>query len=69
MTAAQVERLLFHMPANAERAPTAWRRQFAADMAKRAHWRKWRPSGKQIEVMQGMVDDLFAIRTQEVFEG
>ena len=59
---AQIERLLFHMPACAERARTEWLKRFAADMAKRRHWRNWRPSGKQIDIMQGMVADLFPAR-------
>ena len=59
MSGPQIERLLFHMPVCAERAATAWGRQFAADMAKRAHWRNFKPTRKQVEVMQGLVDDLF----------
>jgi hypothetical protein len=43
-------------------------RDFAADMAKRAHWPNFKPTQKQIEVMQGMVDDLFPQSRQEFIE-
>ncbi len=68
MTGAELERLLFHMPYCASKARTAWLRRFAADMAKRAHWRNWKPTRKQIEVMRGMVADLFSNSMRELIE-
>jgi hypothetical protein len=68
MKGADLERLLFHMPACAQHATTAWAKTFAADMAKRAHWPRWKPSRKQIEIMQGMVNDLFGTSRNEVIE-
>ncbi len=64
----ELERLLFHMPACVQRARSEWMRDFAADMAKRAHWPNFKPTQKQIEVMQGMVDDLFPQSRQEFIE-
>jgi hypothetical protein len=60
MSGPELERLLFHMPVCAQNARTAWAKSFAADMAKRAHWRKWTPTRRQIETMQNMVESLFS---------
>lgn len=68
MTGSEIERLLFYMPVCAEKAATAWLRRFARDMARRAHWRNFKPTHKQIEIMRGMVDDLFGRRTGELIE-
>jgi len=59
-SAAEVERLLHHMPECARQATDGWTRQFASGMAQRARWRNWQPSPKQIRVMRRMVADLFA---------
>lgn len=64
-TPSEVERLLHYMPTCAEKAQNEWARSFAADMAKRANWRKWRPSPKQVAVMRRMVADLFLHRGAE----
>jgi len=68
MRGEELERLLFHMPACAQQARTEWLRRFASDMARRARWRNWKPSNRQIEVMRGMVADLFQHSTGELIE-
>ena len=68
LTDSGVERLLHYMPACAEQATNPWARTFATDMAKRARWKNWRPSPKQAQVMQLMVNDLFANGESEVIE-
>lgn len=56
----EVERLLFHMPSVAERATNEWAKVFATDMARRRHWRGWRPSPKQTAVMCAQMAELFS---------
>ena len=68
MTGPELERLLFYMPVCAEKARTDWLRNFASDMAKRALRRNFKPTPKQIEVMRGMVDDLFGRGREELIE-
>lgn len=65
---AQIERLLHYMPACAREATNEWAANFAADMARRSHWRNWRPSPKQAEIMRQMVAELFANSDCEVIE-
>ncbi|GAB5431046.1 hypothetical protein [Tritonibacter mobilis] len=55
-----VDHLLFYMPRLSRTAGSAWERQFAANMARRARWKNWTPTQKQLEAMQGMVADMFA---------
>lgn len=64
-TPSEVERLLWHMPACAAQAQNEWARSFAVDMARRAHWRRWRPSPKQVAVMRRMVADLFVYGSKD----
>ena len=69
MTEWTLEELFFHMPRLAEKAPSTRERSFAADMAKRAHWRNWRLSKKQHEIMRRMVrETINEDRLMEVVE-
>lgn len=55
-----LEHRFFYMPILARSLESRWERDFAADMAKRAHWKNWHPSHKQNEIMQRMVAEMFA---------
>lgn len=55
-----IEELLFHMPWLSRNAPTAWERSFADGIAKNGRRRNWRPSPKQVAVMERLVSDMFA---------
>lgn len=55
-----LEHLFFYMPQLARSGASQWERDFADSMSKRAHWKNWQPSPKQIEIMQRMVADMFA---------
>lgn len=68
LTAADIERLLFFMPTCAREATNEWARTFATDMAKRAHWRNWRPTAKQAAIMAKMVSELFSDDDGRVIE-
>ncbi len=59
MTGHCVEELLWHMRPLSENAATEWERKFAADMAKRGHWKNWKPSKKQMQIMRRLVRDAF----------
>lgn len=61
----ELERLLHYMPICAVQAENQWARDFASDMAKRAHWKNWQPTAKQIDVMRRMVSDLFSVMRDE----
>jgi len=63
-----LDHLLFYMPRLSRTAGSAWERQFAANMARRARWKNWTPTQKQLEVMQGMVASLFDDDPQDVIE-
>ncbi len=63
-----VEHLLFYMPRLSRTSSSAWERQFAKDMARRAHWKNWTPTQKQQETMQGMVARLFNEDPLDVIE-
>lgn len=68
MTAHSLDELFWHMRWLAEKAPSDWERQFASDMAKRGHWKHWKPSKKQITTMRRLVHDAFGNSTVEVIE-
>lgn len=68
MSERSLEELLFHMPAAAERAPTAWARDFARAMARLGKRRNWRPSRKQRAAMEALVSQMFDERGEEVVE-
>ncbi|NIZ13493.1 hypothetical protein [Phaeobacter sp. HF9A] len=63
-----LEHLLFYMPRLSRTAGSAWERQFAANMARRARWKNWNPTQKQLDAMQGMVASLFDEDAQDVIE-
>lgn len=54
-----LEHLLFHMPWLSRNAVTAWERNFAGGMARKARLPRWQPSQKQIGVMNRMVAEMF----------
>lgn len=66
--ARSLEHLLFYMPRLSRTAGSGWERQFAASMARRARWKGWTPSKKQLEIMQSMVARLFDEDPQDVIE-
>lgn len=37
-----------------------WERDFARSILAQSKRRKWKPSPKQIQIMRGLVDDMFA---------
>ncbi|MEM1150773.1 MAG: hypothetical protein AAGI03_09470 [Pseudomonadota bacterium] len=55
----EIERLLFHFPAIAQKSDSEWARGFAASILKQSRRRSWRPSPKQTEIMRRLVSDLF----------
>lgn len=55
----QVERVLWSWPAVVEKAETDWARDFARSIAAQARRRNWRPSPKQLALMQQMVGQLY----------
>jgi hypothetical protein len=59
----ELERLLFHWPSVAAAAQRGdcneWARDFARSISMQSRRRGWRPSIKQHEIMQRMVNDLF----------
>lgn len=63
-----LDHLLFYMPRLSRTAGSAWECQFAANMARRARWKNWNPTKKQLETMQGMVARLFGEDAQDVIE-
>lgn len=58
-TAAEVERLIWHMPAVARLAENEWAKAFALSVIRQSRRRRWNPSSKQLTVMRGLVSDLF----------
>ncbi|MEP0455856.1 MAG: hypothetical protein ABJD57_23625 [Roseibium sp.] len=59
-SAAEVERLLHHLPTVAQLAEEAWVKGFALSVLKQSRRRGWTPSPKQLPVMRGLVSSLFA---------
>jgi hypothetical protein len=68
MTPHSLEELFWHRPWLSKKAPTAWGCSFAKDMAARAHWKNWKPSRKQQEIMRGMVAETFRTTGFELIE-
>lgn len=53
---------LIHWPAVCAAARGAWERRFAGEIAEKARKPWWRPTARQLEVMNRMVDALFYAR-------
>ena len=54
-----LQELLFHWPNVSRRAADGWSQGFAKTIAHAAHRPNWRPTPKQLGVMQRMVAALF----------
>ena len=54
-----VEELSFHMSAVAQHAEPTWVKGFAASIIRQSRSHNWKPSLKQIGVMDRLVADLF----------
>ncbi len=54
-----VDELLFHWSAVIQRAETDFARGFAKSIAGQSRRRGWKPTPKQLPIMQSMVADLF----------
>ncbi len=60
MSARDLEEVLLHwLPLAVRRARSRWEAQFLADMARRAHWRNWRPTAKQERQLRRICAELF----------
>ena len=59
-TGAEIERLVFHMPAVAQWAENDWAAGFARSIMGVSKRRGWKPSPKQLSMMRRLVSDLFA---------
>ena len=55
-----VQELLFYWPTVTRRANDDWTKGFAGSIAKASRRRNWRPTPKQLGVMQRLVAGLFA---------
>ncbi|MEM9966476.1 MAG: hypothetical protein AAF755_00100 [Pseudomonadota bacterium] len=55
-----IERLLHHMPAVACQAENEWAGGFAKSIIKQSRRRHWKPTPKQLSIMQRLVADLFS---------
>lgn len=60
-----LEELLFHIPWLSRNAANAWERHFAKSIAEKARLPRWRPTEKQIQVMQRLVANMFGENNQE----
>lgn len=56
----EVDRLIYHMPTVARLATDEWSKNFAKSVIGQSRRRGWTPSTKQLSVMHGLVNDLFA---------
>lgn len=65
MRARTVDELVWHMPTVARLAENTWAKSFAQSIQRQSRRRGWRPSPKQLSVMQTLVSDLFAHGGQE----
>lgn len=57
-----IEELMFHWPTVVRLAENDWAKSFASSIAKQSRRRNWRPTPKQLGIMQRMVTDLFIHR-------
>lgn len=62
---AEIERLLHHMPTVAERAGETWAKDFARSIIGQSRRRGWKPTDKQLPVMQRLVSELFTHRCMD----
>lgn len=65
LTPSEIDRLIYHMPAVAERAENTWAKGFALSVVRQSRRRNWKPSPKQLSVMCGLVSDLFTYASDE----
>ncbi len=66
MTSRPIEVLLHHFPTIVDRSDDEWTRNFARSILRQARNPRWRPSEKQLEIMQRLVADL--LRMTDGFE-
>ena len=59
-----LQELLFHWPTVAYRANVNWTKAFVASFAKATSRRSWRPTAKQLGVIQRIVGDLYRPRAK-----
>ncbi len=59
---AEIERLLHYMPTVAEQAGETWAKGFARSIVRQSRRRGWKPTEKQLPVMQRLVSELFTDR-------
>lgn len=64
-----LEELLFHWNAVINRAKDDWTKDFALSIAAASKRRHWKPSPKQLGIMQRMVSDLFVRRVDDSDDG
>lgn len=57
--APNLEELLWSWPSVISRAPDGWARGFALSIAKQSRRKNWKPSAKQLGLMQRMVAELY----------
>ena len=55
----EIERLVYYMPTIARLTENHWTKGFAQSVIRQAKRRNWKPSAKQIGVMQSLVSELF----------
>lgn len=53
-----IEVLLHHLPGVVAKAENDWAREFAKSILRQSRRRSWRPSPKQIGIMQRLVSEL-----------
>ena len=56
---ADLERLIYHMPAVAQHSQNEWASGFARSIMRQSRRKGWRPSPKQLPIMRELVSDLF----------
>lgn len=61
----EIECLLFHMPAVARFTDGEWAKNFARSIIRQSKRRNWKPSAKQLSVMQELVEDLFRSKSSD----
>ncbi|MCP4944162.1 MAG: hypothetical protein GY924_19575 [Planctomycetaceae bacterium] len=67
-TSAEIERLLYHMPAVAQ-GNDEWVSGFALSILRQCRRRGWQPSERQLNMMRRLVSDLFIYSDNSRKEG
>ena len=60
-----IPEIMFHWPAVVSRADTDFAKGFARSVARQARRPGWRPTAKQLPIMERMVSDLFTSADDE----